>query len=155
MDPTSVAATLAFAGAYTAVCAFWPERKRRAWIITTIAAATASLSSLPFVFDLVKARMNVGVLAQADGEGWRQQHALRTCSIFQGYLAADLLVGVVHYRDQITLLTGWVHHAVYIYIMQRTFRHTLPSGELISVGFHRSHNLPTRMGPNLCMRSSS
>jgi hypothetical protein len=97
------------------VSSFWPEPKRRAWVVTTLAAGYATASSVPFVIDLMHARGDVGAL-QTPLEGWRQQHATRTCAMFQGYLIADLAVGTVHYRDQINLLTGWIHHVVRIHL---------------------------------------
>ena len=114
---TSLCATLVFASGYGASQASWPERKHRAWIITAIAAACASVCSLPFMYDLVRAQGNVDVL-KTGGLGWRHLHAINTCAMFQGYLVADLLVGTVHYRDQLNPLTGWVHHLAYIFLMQ-------------------------------------
>ncbi|KAH7108329.1 hypothetical protein BKA62DRAFT_18281 [Auriculariales sp. MPI-PUGE-AT-0066] len=116
-NPTSLSATLFLAGAYAFLCSNWSESKHRAWIITSLAAGTAFMSSLPFLCDLALARGNVSALVP-DAEGWRHPHAIRSCAIFQGYLVADLVVGAVHYRDQLNILTGWVHHVLYICLMQ-------------------------------------
>jgi hypothetical protein len=40
----------------------------------------------------------------------------------QAYLLTDLTVGALYYRSQIGLLTGWVHHAVYILITEIAIR---------------------------------
>ncbi|KAK3844050.1 MAG: hypothetical protein J3R72DRAFT_522426 [Linnemannia gamsii] len=38
---------------------------------------------------------------------------------FVGYSAADLILGYIHYRDQVDPLSGWVHHIVYILLAWR------------------------------------
>jgi len=41
---------------------------------------------------------------------------------FQSYLAIDLVLGAVYYPSQIGLLTGWIHHTVYIMIVELAIR---------------------------------
>ncbi|KAF9135109.1 hypothetical protein BGW39_004741 [Mortierella sp. 14UC] len=38
---------------------------------------------------------------------------------FVGYAAADLILGYIHYRDQVDPFSGWVHHVVYILLAWR------------------------------------
>jgi len=45
-----------------------------------------------------------------------------TCRFFQAYLLADLTMGLLYYRSEVNLLTGWVHHLLYIFIVQYTIQ---------------------------------
>lgn len=31
---------------------------------------------------------------------------------------SDLLLGVIYYRSQVSLVTGWIHHILYVFIVQ-------------------------------------
>ncbi|KAF7290746.1 hypothetical protein MIND_01315300 [Mycena indigotica] len=95
---------------YVAVSPFFPKPKQAAWILSTVASGTMTASSLPFVKDYLE-----GGLANVDE---RVRFAAAINRVFQAYLAADLVVGAFFYRSQINLLTGWVHHLVYIGICE-------------------------------------
>lgn len=75
-----------------------------------------TLASLPFLYDYfshgasVKYVRNVPNLSVAANR------------FFQSYLAIDLALGSVYYRSQITLLSGWIHHTVYIMIVELAIR---------------------------------
>ncbi|KZV97988.1 hypothetical protein EXIGLDRAFT_641754, partial [Exidia glandulosa HHB12029] len=105
-------ATSAFLGLYTALHQLWPEPKRRAWIITTFAAGLSVLFSLVFIADVLKAHGDLSVLGARAGLG------RVVVSVFQGYLLADVVAGALHYASQMNLLTGWIHHGVYIALLQ-------------------------------------
>ncbi|KAJ3129825.1 hypothetical protein HK098_008059 [Nowakowskiella sp. JEL0407] len=39
------------------------------------------------------------------------------CAFFITYCISDLLIGVIHYKSQITFLTGWFHHTLYFFLV--------------------------------------
>lgn len=89
--------------------------KQRSWILTTISSAVMSLSSLPLFFQYVDFR---GDLRGIRSTFWTES----TGRFFQAYLVADLLMGVIYYRSKINLLTGWIHHTLYIFIVEYASR---------------------------------
>ncbi|KAE9391290.1 hypothetical protein BT96DRAFT_311603 [Gymnopus androsaceus JB14] len=90
--------------------------KQVAWILTTISSFIMTVGSLPFVWDYV--------YGQGDVKSVRPfpELAVSTSRFFQAYLLADLCVGSIYYRSQITFLTGWFHHIVYLGIVEYAIR---------------------------------
>ncbi|KIK73825.1 hypothetical protein PAXRUDRAFT_177398, partial [Paxillus rubicundulus Ve08.2h10] len=85
--------------------------KQRSWILTTLSSAVMSVCSLPLFFEYTR--------ASAD---WKNvsTSGVYTNSVarfFQAYLIADLTMGVLHYRSKVNLLTGWIHHSIYVFIV--------------------------------------
>ena len=37
----------------------------------------------------------------------------------------DLGVGSIHYRDQIQVLSGWIHHSAYVFVVEYAIRYDL------------------------------
>nr|GAT60412.1 predicted protein [Mycena chlorophos] len=101
--------------AYAVFAPFFRSTKQTAWILSTICSGTMAACSLPFVADYLK-----GGIESVDG---RVAFAVLVNRIFQVYLFTDLAVGAVFYRSQINLLTGWVHHIVYMGICQFAISH--------------------------------
>ncbi|KIK63437.1 hypothetical protein GYMLUDRAFT_241915 [Collybiopsis luxurians FD-317 M1] len=90
--------------------------KQVSWIITTLASFTMTVASLPFVYDYFAGRGDVkGVRAFPE-------LAVFANRFFQGYLLADLSMGTIYYRPQLSFLTGWIHHAVYLVIVEYAVR---------------------------------
>ncbi|KAG6369286.1 hypothetical protein JVT61DRAFT_15498 [Boletus reticuloceps] len=86
--------------------------KQRAWILTTLSSAVMSLFSLPLVAQFAVARGQLKYLtiplAITDSAG----------RFFQAYLITDLIMGMLFYRSKVNFLTGWIHHSVYIFIVE-------------------------------------
>lgn len=112
--------TLSFLGFVTAFYLFSPyfaPTKQTSWILTAISSATMSLASLPFLWDFL-------------ANGGSVQHVRTSLPVFavwvnrffQAYLAADLLVGSINYRSRISVLEGWVHHSLYLFIVELCIR---------------------------------
>ncbi|GJE99976.1 hypothetical protein PsYK624_162530 [Phanerochaete sordida] len=83
------------------------SERQRSWVLSTLSSAIMTLVSLPFLWHWLKTGETDILHAFAD-------HA---CCFFIGYLASDLLVGSIHYRGSINLLTGWIHHFVYMSLL--------------------------------------
>ncbi|KAJ7836905.1 hypothetical protein B0H14DRAFT_1119251 [Mycena olivaceomarginata] len=113
--PIYLLALIFLATSYPALAPAFPKTRQRAWILTTIAAAVMTFASLPFVLDYVKRGGVGGVLPRTDV-------AIAMNRFFQAYLTADLAVGFLFYRAQVGFLTGWVHHVVYIGIVEVAVR---------------------------------
>ncbi|KAJ4469892.1 hypothetical protein J3R30DRAFT_1522572 [Lentinula aciculospora] len=90
--------------------------KQVAWIITTTASFVMTIASLPFVWDYFAGRGDVKRVRAFP------ELAVTANRFFQAYLLADLLMGAVYYRSQLNLFTGWVHHVLYIGIVEYAVR---------------------------------
>ncbi|BEI89353.1 uncharacterized protein CcaverHIS019_0207150 [Cutaneotrichosporon cavernicola] len=84
---------------YNLVAPFFNGERKRAYVLSTLSSFTMTLCSFPFVY----AYLNGGIPATSR---WRRLG--HTFSLTIGYIA---------YRNEIGMLTGWVHHIVYIGIM--------------------------------------
>ncbi|KIY47739.1 hypothetical protein FISHEDRAFT_65989 [Fistulina hepatica ATCC 64428] len=82
----------------------YPHRKTRSWILTTWTAAFMSIFSLPYL------RLYLAT-------GTRASH-----TFFQAYLLSDLTIGAFQYREHINMSTGWIHHMLYIVIVEYAIR---------------------------------
>ncbi|EDR04263.1 uncharacterized protein LACBIDRAFT_304801 [Laccaria bicolor S238N-H82] len=90
--------------------------KQTSWILTTVSSAVMTIASLPFLYDYF-----------SYGGSVKHVRTLPMLSIaatrfFQTYLAVDLVLGSVHYPSQLQLVTGWIHHALYIIIVELTIK---------------------------------
>ncbi|KIY73189.1 hypothetical protein CYLTODRAFT_342752 [Cylindrobasidium torrendii FP15055 ss-10] len=92
--------------------------KQLSWILTVASSLVMTLSSLPFIYDLSVAGGRVSSVRV------RQDFASTMLRFFQAYLLCDLTLGSVYYRSQITILTGWFHHSVYLCITELATRRT-------------------------------
>ena len=75
-----------------------------------------TLFCLPFAYDYLAAGCDVAAI-RTDSD-----LALLGNRLFQAYLVADLAMGLVHYRKQVNLLSGWVHHALYVFVIDLAIR---------------------------------
>lgn len=85
--------------------------KQRSWIVTLLSSSTMSLGSLPFLWDFCSSGGLIRPVPSTD------TFAEIVCGAFQGFLLADLILGSLYYRSQISLLFGWVHHISYAVIL--------------------------------------
>ncbi|KIJ60863.1 hypothetical protein HYDPIDRAFT_116731 [Hydnomerulius pinastri MD-312] len=90
--------------------------KQRSWILTTISSAVMSLCSLPMFLEYTRARGDL--IKVPASTPWTDG----VSRFFQAYLIADLTMGVLHYRSKVNLLTGWVHHSIYVFIIEYAVR---------------------------------
>ncbi|KAJ6628276.1 hypothetical protein B0H10DRAFT_2209561 [Mycena sp. CBHHK59/15] len=102
--------------AYTLLARHFTTPRQRAWILTTIASAVMTAASVPFMCDYLAAGGDVARVKM------RPALADSFNRFFQAYLVADLAVGGLCYPSQIGLLTGWVHHVVYIGVTEVAIR---------------------------------
>ncbi|KAJ7778952.1 hypothetical protein B0H16DRAFT_1711302 [Mycena metata] len=117
--PVFLPTFLTLCASYPVLSAFFPSTRQRAWILTTIASAVMTLASLPFVRDYALALRAGGGVADVQ---LRTPAAVAVNRFFQAYLAVDMFVGGMYYRDQIGVVTGCVHHVVYLGITEIAIR---------------------------------
>lgn len=104
--------------------------KQKAWIVTLLSSTLTTAGSVPFLLSFLT---NACILTPAPslsnpGENLSYElgllvlaHAM--CGAFQGFLIADLLIGVHAYPSEVSLLTGWVHHIVYALLLPYVASH--------------------------------
>jgi len=114
--PTFIPILLFLLVIYHLLAPLYTTPKQLSWILTTVASAGMTVASLPFIWDYLSSGGNV--------------QSVRTLPLwshtvmrfFQAYLTADLMTGAVYYPAQVGLLTGWIHHVVYIFIVEAAIR---------------------------------
>ena len=52
----------------------------------------------------------------------------RSMLFFLSFLVSDLVIGTADYPQEVDVLTGWVHHPVYVYLTLRALRHRAVCG---------------------------
>lgn len=115
VPPAFLYSFLALIAAYHVFASLCSTVKQQSWLLTTISSAAMSLSSLPLFFHYISSR---GDLRGIMSTSWTDSIS----RFFQAYLVADLLMGVIYYRSKVNLLTGWIHHTIYILIVEYTCR---------------------------------
>ncbi|KAG5717415.1 hypothetical protein E4T56_gene7691 [Termitomyces sp. T112] len=75
-----------------------------------------SIVSIPFLWDYLA---NGGSLKHVRA---LPELAIITSRFFQTYLVSDLVLGYIYYRPSITMLMGWIHHPLYVIIVELSIR---------------------------------
>ncbi|EUC57253.1 TLC domain protein [Rhizoctonia solani AG-3 Rhs1AP] len=103
---------LCFIGLYLCLAPCFDTSKQRSWILTGLSSAFTSAAAMSYFFDFLVSGGHVHAIRPAGP--WSDT----VVRIFQGYLISDLLVGSICYRRHITLATGWIHHTLYLALIQ-------------------------------------
>ncbi|WRT67320.1 uncharacterized protein IL334_004290 [Kwoniella shivajii] len=111
---------LSFFLAYQAFSPLFESERKRAYVLSSISSFTMTLLSIPlFGSYLLYGLKDTFEYAQG---GWMGNWTRFAVVFFATYLFADvslsfLTIGYVKYPSQVGLLTGWIHHTVYIGMM--------------------------------------
>lgn len=87
------------------------ERRRQSWLLTLMASILLTAISIPYIVSLIyhfEFDMSKYPLVR-----WPTID-IAVHAFFAAYLALDLIVGCWHYHDQIQLVSGWIHHSLYV-----------------------------------------
>lgn len=93
--------------------------KKRSWILTGTAALVMTCCSLPSTHALISSGLDVARVPQSP------RFSSSAVAFFMAYLNLDLVIGSIHYRRQVSLLTGWIHHSAYSVLLWILLRHGL------------------------------
>jgi hypothetical protein len=89
-------------------------RRKRAWFLTLpVSFYFGFLLGPVYIIGLLRSMWEgapavVNFLTAETGVG---RHA---CILMVTFLVLDLVIGIIDYREQIKMLTGWIHHVLYI-----------------------------------------
>jgi hypothetical protein len=133
MSSTFIPSLIALSLAYRLISPFYTSHKQLAWILTSVSSAVMTLTSIPFLWDYVASGgsvKSVPTLAPLAVAANRFFQAYLTASVplssllieIDLVICSDMVIGAMYYRDQIGLLTGWIHHIVYILIVEMALR---------------------------------
>ena len=86
------------------------DPKQKSWIVTFVAGSVTSTSSLPFLRDFALSRGDMLAIQR------RTPFSEVIVGVFNGFLIADLVIGFLCYRQQLSPIFGWVHHISYLFI---------------------------------------
>ncbi|KAJ1953867.1 hypothetical protein EC988_002748, partial [Linderina pennispora] len=85
--------------------------KQLAWILTFTTCVVVTTGSLPYVATLIASGFDVSKIVYTD------TFSQMLIGLFLAYLFWDLALGLVYYRSTISVLTGYIHHTLYIVIV--------------------------------------
>lgn len=91
---------------------FTDDVKKRAWFITFISCILLSFYGITNFIVFAKSGFDMNQLIS--DETIRSHIFIH--QIFISYMLTDLIVGVIDYSDQFGLVTGWIHHTMYLII---------------------------------------
>jgi hypothetical protein len=132
-------------GAKTPEASHRVERSK-AWILSLLNAVVLTLNGLRFIPFMLKYP-----LAHSSGDtpavraAWLLENETDdaigrfVCVYFSSFMILDLIVGLVDYRKQIDLVSGYIHHALYLLLMFIA----LTSHWCTAVSVHHVLELPT------------
>ena len=86
--------------------------RQRAWILTFLSSSIMTLGSLPSLCTFI---FHHHLSFSSPMESLLIDRYL--CVFFVAYLITDLIIGRSSYPDQITLITGWIHHSAYTFLL--------------------------------------
>ncbi|OBZ82870.1 hypothetical protein A0J61_09080 [Choanephora cucurbitarum] len=95
---------------------FAKTEKQVSWILTLASSFVCTVVSIPY---FVRFWLSGWDMASLQVES--DYHSAVAC-FFISYLVLDLTLGSIYYVKQITILTGWIHHPLYIYILSWLIR---------------------------------
>lgn len=88
------------------------NEKQRAWIITLSASIILSYYGLYTFCEFAYNWFNINHMLSYT----LTKEQMFPHHVFMSYLIIDLVIGMIDYRKQINLVTGWVHHIMYLII---------------------------------------
>ncbi|KAI9251976.1 hypothetical protein BY458DRAFT_523506 [Sporodiniella umbellata] len=90
---------------------FAETNKQVSWILTLLSSLVCTVISIPCFIVFWRSGWNMAMLSIDSS-----LHIGLVC-FFITYLVLDLSFGLVYYRQRITVLTGWIHHPLYIVVL--------------------------------------
>lgn len=90
---------------------FTKTDKQISWILTFASSLVCTVASIPYFVLFWKSGWDMRQLSVDSN-----LHIAVVC-FFISYLVLDLSLGSIYYKSRITVLTGWIHHPLYIGIL--------------------------------------
>lgn len=81
--------------------------KQKAHYLSTLNAFVTSISGI---------YLNLDFFYSSTLSVYNQFIQIITISYFTSYLICDILFGIIFYKQQIQILTGYIHHAIYLFV---------------------------------------
>ena len=90
-------------------------RRKRSWLLTTVSSTGTSVAGIYFGYRILRD----GLHEVLEEDPFTHDHgaSVLTVIFFAVYLVLDLIVGATFYREQMTVLSGWLHHTTYLGIV--------------------------------------
>lgn len=116
--------------AFSVGCVYFKTAEKRAWIISSLNSFILScvgLWKLYYIIFEAKGSISNEVMYSYDFM------SLQACKLFVCSNVLDLGIGSVFYPKQIDLLSGWVHHCVYIWVIYNVIQYGASNGFAFSL----------------------
>ncbi|KAJ1735059.1 RNA helicase [Coemansia biformis] len=84
--------------------------KQLSWVLTLAICVVVSAGSMAYAVPLLYYNRGIADLVQTDTP------SLVLLGLFSAYLVWDLVLGTIYYRSTISVLTGYIHHTLFICI---------------------------------------
>lgn len=114
-------ATLFFYIIYFAICrsVFGSDRKRLSWCVSLFNSLLMSLLGMVYIYGRSTVGKNIFPFVTDITPIFygRDNVGVAICLLFSVSLVVDIVFGICFYLDKIQLLSGWIHHALYLWLM--------------------------------------
>jgi hypothetical protein len=87
-----------------------------------------TITSIPFLYSYFQNGCDLNdfpLLNSAIANVW--------CTYFVTYLLADMFFGFYYYPDQMNLVTGWIHHIIYLFLIPGIISNHLAGAFMINM----------------------
>ncbi|KAL2918129.1 hypothetical protein HK105_202056 [Polyrhizophydium stewartii] len=118
---------LFFFGARRAWPSAFTTSAQTSWILTTMSSIVMTTASLPFVVDYFAHDTDLSAMPLLNSP-W----AVAVSMYFISYLVCDLAIGYVYYKDQIDMVTGWLHHLIYPIVLLAVVLFQIPGAFMVA-----------------------
>ena len=112
-------------GGYLFIRTFFMSNKDRvpkklAWILSIICSSIMTAGGIARLYELVTVKNMTWDMTWLESS---DETSTFVAVFMFTFLICDIVVGLIEYPDQIEMLTGWIHHIVYIFISYMTIKH--------------------------------
>ncbi|KAI8853262.1 hypothetical protein BC829DRAFT_24391 [Chytridium lagenaria] len=110
---------------------FFPKKfdteQKKAWILTFLSSSIMTAACIPFVVDYAMNSGNISTILLLNSP-----LAVIFSTFFISYLWADCFIGFICYRSSFNLVTGWIHHILYTFLVGFAIVFLLPGAFMIA-----------------------
>ena len=99
---------------------------QKSWILTTASSVVMTTASLPFLYTYFQYHSNLSLFPLLNSFA-----STLFCAYFCSYLVMDMFFGYYVYPDNIDIVTGWVHHCIYLVLIPMVIYVKVPGAFLV------------------------
>jgi len=109
----TVACSLFLIAFYAVLRMMRPEIKTRAWILSLASSSTMSICGIIYTIRFFNHLNSFGFQNVENFVVSDDDFSRSICIFFKAFLVIDIIIGMIDYRSQVQILSGWLHHFFY------------------------------------------